>query len=295
MKSRLLPLLIAATAAVVTISGCNKEPKVDDSPVIATVNGSPVTEQAYEFFKARLHQRIHPDPAKERELILEQMINQRLLVGYAESKKLDQEADVYQALQRQRDALLVGAAQRDILKGYPDLTEEDVKARYDEEVKSTHKTAYRVSHIVVPTADEAKAIIAELKKGGDFAKLAKEKSKGPTGDKGGELGWVQQGMVVPEFFAAAIKLKKGDYTTEPVKTQFGWHVIKVSDTRKVDIPPYDKIKGDVARLIQQDRIKKKMDELRSEAKIDIKEANVTEEKTADSKPAEDEKKEDDKK
>jgi len=290
MNFRSLPLLIAATAALIAVGGCNNKPKVDDSPVVATVNGSPITEDSYDFFKARLHQRIHPDPTKERELILEQMINQRLLVGYAEAQKLDQEKDVYQALERQRDALLIGAAQRDILKGYPDLTEEDVKARYDEEVKATHKTAYNVSHIVVPTEDEAKAIIAELKQGTDFAKLAKEKSKGPTGEKGGELGWVQQGMVVPEFFAAVIKMNKGDYTAEPVKTEFGWHVIKINDTRKVDIPPYDKIKGDVARLIQQDRLKKKVEELRAQAKIDIKEANLSEEKAAESKPAAEEKK-----
>jgi len=290
MNFRSIPLLIAATAALIAVGGCNNKPKVDDSPVIATVNGSPITEDSYDFFKARLHQRIHPDPAKERELILEQMINQRLLVGYAEAQKLDQEKDVYQALERQRDALLIGAAQRDILKSYPDLTEEDVKARYDEEVKATHKTAYNVSHIVVPTEDEAKAIIAELKQGADFAKLAKEKSKGPTGEKGGELGWVQQGMVVPEFFAAVIKMNKGDYTTEPVKTEFGWHVIKINDTRKVDIPPYDKIKGDVARLIQQDRLKKKVEEMRAQAKIDIKEANLSEEKAAETKPAAEEKK-----
>ncbi len=261
--------LITALAAVALLGACQKpEEKVDTSPVLVSVNGEPITEKAYEFFKARLRQPVHPDQDKARELILDQMINQRLLVQYAEGKHIDRELDVYLALQRQRDALLIGAAQREILKEFPAPTEAEIRARYDQEVAGTHKYAYKVSHIVVPTEEAAKAVIAELDQGAKFAELAKKKSKGPTAAKGGDLGWIQQGMVVPGFFEAVMKIKKGSYGKTPVKTEFGWHVIRVVDARKIKIPPYDKVKADVARLIQQERINKKLEELRRQAKIE---------------------------
>lgn len=271
--SRLVPALALALAALPLLSAC-QEKKVDTSPVLVSVNGEPITEKAYEFFKARLRQPVHPDENKARELILDQMINQRLLVQYAKNKHIDEELDVYLALQRQRDALLIGAAQREILKEFPAPTEAEIKARYDKEVAATHKYAYKVSHIVVPTEEEAKAVIAELDKGVKFAELAKKRSKGPTAAKGGDLGWIQQGMVVPEFFQAVMKIKKGDYSKTPVKTEFGWHVIRVQDARKIKIPPLEKVKADVARLIQQERINQKIEELRKQAKIEKRTAGA---------------------
>ncbi|NOZ09493.1 MAG: hypothetical protein GXP09_00375 [Gammaproteobacteria bacterium] len=264
---RNISLLILALATL-TLVGCKED--IDTSAVLATVDGEPITEKAYDFFTARLRQPVHPDKAKAKELILKQLVTQQLLVNYALHNKIDEELDVYLALARQRNALLIGAAQRKILKEFPTITESQIKARYAKEVDATHKLAYKTSHIVLASEADAKAVIAELDKGKGFAGLAKSKSKGPTKDKGGDLGWVQQGMVVPAFFEAVTKLKKGSYTKTPVKTQFGWHVIKVNDSRKIKIPPYDKVKADVARLIQQDMLAKKVEELREKAKIDIK-------------------------
>lgn len=270
-SKRIVSLLILATLALI---GCEKD--VDTSAVLATVDGEPITEKAYDFFIARLRQPIHPDKAKAKELILQQLVTQQLLVNYALDNKIDEELDVHLALVRQRNALLIGAAHRKILKEFPSITEDQIKARYAKEVDSTHKLAYKTSHIVLASEDDAKAVIADLNKGKNFTKLAKAKSKGPTKDKGGNLGWVQQGMVVPAFFEAVTKLKKGSYTKAPVKTQFGWHVIKRSDSRKVKIPPFDKVKADVARLIQQDMLTKKVDELKKSAKIDIKKTEKSE-------------------
>ncbi len=264
---RNISLLILALATL-TLVGCKED--IDTSAVLATVDGEPITEKAYDLFTARLRQPVHPDKTKAKELILKQLVTQQLLVNYALHNKIDEELDVYLALARQRNALLIGAAQRKILKEFPTITESQIKARYAKEVDATHKLAYKTSHIVLASEADAKAVIAELDKGKGFAGLAKSKSKGPTKDKGGDLGWVQQGMVVPAFFEAVTKLKKGSYTKTPVKTQFGWHVIKVNDSRKIKIPPYDKVKADVARLIQQDMLAKKVEELREKAKIDIK-------------------------
>jgi len=260
-------LLIAASLALNAVS-CKKD--VDTGKVLATVNGDTITEKEYEFFKARLRRNLHLDKAKEKKLILEQMATQKLLMQYALDNKIDEELDVYLALKRQREGLLIGAAQRAILKEYPPITDEQIKERFKEEVAATHKIRYKASHILLASEADAKAVIAELNKGKDFAALAKSRSKGPTKAKGGDLGWVQQGMVVPEFFKALIKLKPGSYTKTPVKTQFGWHVIKVTDTAKVKIPPFKKVKADVARLIQQDRLSEKVEALKKKAKIDIK-------------------------
>ncbi len=267
---RIVLLLILVPLALI---GCKKD--IDTSAVLATVDGEPITEKAYDFFIARLRQPVHPDKAKAKELILKQLVTQQLLVNYALDSKIDEELDVYLALARQRNALLIGAAQRKILKEFPSITEDQIKARYAKEVDATHKFAYKTSHIILASEADAKAVIADLDKGKGFAGLAKTKSKGPTKNKGGDLGWVQQGMVVPAFFEAVTKLKIGSYTKVPVKTQFGWHVIKVNDRRKVKIPPFDKVKADVARLIQQDMLAKKVDELKKKAKIDIKKVEAS--------------------
>ncbi len=268
MYTSRITLLVAMIAGILLISGCEKSP--DTSTVLATVNGEPITEKNYDHFLSRLKGPIHPDKEKEKEIVLEELTKQMLLAQYALDNKLDQKLDVYLTLQRQREAVLVSAAQRKIFKEAPEITAEQLKARYQKEVEAAPKTEYRVQHIVVETEDEAKTIIRQLNKGQDFAKLAKSKSRGPTKNKGGHLGWLQQGMVVPEFFAAMSSLKKGRYTKVPVKTPFGWHIIKLIDTRAVKIPPFDKVKTSVRRLIQQEILDAEVAKLKEKAKIEIK-------------------------
>lgn len=259
-------LLILACAAGLLLAGCGK-PATDDSKVLATVNGEPITEKEYTDFVSHLPGPVHPDKTKEKEMVLDEMSKRILLAQWAADQKLDKDPDVAIALKRQRENLLVNAATRKILKDAGTVTEEDIKKRYEQEVAKTHKTEYHVLHIVVDTEDKAKALIAQVKGGTDFAALAKKESKGPTKDKGGDLGWLQQGVVVPEFFDAVVKLKKGEYTAEPVKTQFGYHVIKVADSRPLQIPPFDKVKSNVARLIQQERIDNQITEIKKKASI----------------------------
>ena len=145
-----------------------------------------------------------------------------------------------------------------------------LKKEYQEQIKNAPKEEYKARHILVKTEDEAKEIIKSLKDGADFEKLAKEKSIGPSGPNGGDLGWFTATTMVPEFADAVAKLKKGDITDQPVKTQFGWHVIKLEDTRKVDPPSFDSMKDKLRSIVANKSIQNYLSELHKKAKIELK-------------------------
>ena len=150
-------------------------------------------------------------------------------------------------------------------------SEEMLKAEYEKIKATITGTEYRARHILVEKEAEAKDIIAKLKKDpGLFEKLAMEKSK-DTGSKvkGGELGWFDLSRMVPEFGAAASKLEKGAITQEPVKTQFGYHVIQLEDTRPIEAPPFEDVKPQLAQHLQQQSVQKQMEELKAKAKIEM--------------------------
>jgi len=264
------PIGIALMLALALV-GCSK--KIDDSKVLATVDGTSITEKEYdEYLAARqLQQPPVTDKAKERQVVLDEMINRQVLARQAENDKLDQQPDVYYQLKRQRENVLARSVLRKYLNDAP-ITDEEVEKRYQQEVEKTHKTEYRARHILLKTEDEARAIIRQLQKGASFAALAKAKSTDVrSGREGGDLGWFNQGQMIPEFFDAVMKLKKGEMTTEPVKTEFGWHVIKVEDTRPLRTPPLDEVKSGVRQLVQQERIDKLVKELRDKAQVKINE------------------------
>jgi peptidyl-prolyl cis-trans isomerase C len=150
------------------------------------------------------------------------------------------------------------------------ISEEKIKQRYDELVKQEKPVEeINARHILLKTEDEAKAVIADLKAGKDFAEEAKEKSEDPgTKASGGDLGWFTREEMVPEFADAAFKLEKGQYTDTPVKTQFGYHVIMVVDRRTKPAPTYDQAKVEVFQLLQRELIEQKVRELRTAAKIE---------------------------
>ena len=151
-------------------------------------------------------------------------------------------------------------------------TEEAERKAYDEAAKAEPpQEEIHARHILLPTEDEAKAALARVKGGEDFAKVATELSKDPSGD-GGDLGWFTKDRMVPEFSEAAFKLKKGEMS-EPVKTQFGWHIIKVEDTRTKSFPPFEQIKDQAARYVAQKAESDAVAQLHSAAKIEFFDAD----------------------
>jgi peptidyl-prolyl cis-trans isomerase C len=178
-------------------------------------------------------------------------------------------------MKRVREEILAQAVKRNLLRENP-ISEDDVKKRFEQEVENTHKTEYKVRHILVKEESEAKDIIAQLQKGAKFDKLAKEKSiDTQSGKNGGELGWINQGMVVPEFFNALMKMNKGTISTEPVKSDFGWHIIKVEDTRPLKIPTFEQFMADqharanIYRKMQDDKINNLLKDIKAKAKITV--------------------------
>jgi len=240
---------------------------VDPSPALLIVDGKPITEAAVQHFLAQLGRPPHPDPERARQIVVDELVKRALMAKYALDHKLDQDINVYLTLQRSREQVLMSAARQDFLKHAPEITEKQVRARYDEEIAKSHKTEYRAQHILTDTEEQALAAIADLKKGKKFEDVAKARSKDTNKDKGGELGWIRQDSVPPEFFAALTQLNKGQFTQTPVQTSFGWHVIKVMDTRELTPVPYEKIKGRVRALLQQEYVEAKANELRAAAVI----------------------------
>ena len=156
---------------------------------------------------------------------------------------------------------------QDYMKSHP-VSESDTKAAYEKFKTELGDKEYNARHILVASEAEAKDVIAQLNKGGDFSKIAKEKSIDPgSKEKGGDLGWFALGGMVKPFSEAVSKLQKGKLSTDPVQTQFGWHVIKLDDIRELKAPPYDKVKDNLQKQLGQRQLEKMLTDLRAKATI----------------------------
>lgn len=265
MSTRRTATTLLLITALLALGACSpKSP--DQSKVLATVNGQPITSADYDdYLHARMQQPMPlPGDEKERQaLILDEMANRMLLVQAAVDQKADQELDVYLRLKRQRENLL---AQAELRKYFRDNPVPD-----DEVQKRIIKDEFRARHILVKTEQEASDLIAELKKGGNFAQLAKAKSLDvKSGKQGGDLGWIsQEDPIVPQFFEAVSNMKKGDLSDKPLKTNFGYHVIKLDDVRPHKTRSAEQLAGEIRMQIQQERVDALLKSLKEKAKIKI--------------------------
>ncbi len=271
--------LVAVIAAAFLTAGCDKKP-AEDEKVLAIVNGDAITEKQYDNYRRMREAQLGAFPNKEMEkkILMEELTSRALLAQHAAALKLDEQPEVAQLLKRVRQDIMVEAMQRKMLTDSP-ITDEQLKQRFEAEAEKTHKTEYRARHILVQSEDEAKNLIAQLGKKANFAALAKKHSLDKqSAVNGGDLDWINQGMpLVPEFFDAVMKLNKGEYTTTPVKTEFGYHVIKVEDTRPLKIPTFEEFqtnrqaRAGLYRRMQQETITNLVKDLRDKAKIEIRE------------------------
>lgn len=237
-----------------------------ESKSAATVNGVAIPQ-------ARLDMRIkaataqgQPDSPDLRNGIREDLINLEILSQAASQKGLQKQSDVVQQIEIARQSILASAFVQDYLKKHP-LSDEVLKQEYDKINKQRGNKEYKVSHILLKTEDDAKAVIEQLKNG-KFEDVAMEKSQDPGSSvKGGDLGWAVPGNFVKPFSDAMVAMSKGQISSTPVQSQFGWHVIKLEDSRDVKIPPFEEVKPNIAQHMQQQLIQKSIAELRSKAKI----------------------------
>ncbi len=244
-----------------------KSGAADNKPV-ATVNGREIPAIYFDLAKQTLLSQGAPNDANLPTRAREGLVNQELLSRAAIEKGLDKNPRLIAAMELLRREQLTKAYLEDYVRSHP-VTDDEVKVEYDNAKASAGGNEYKARHILVKTEAEAKAILAQLNKKVPFEKLAKEKSidKG-SAKNGGDLGWNVPASFVKEFGEALSALKKGETTKAAVKTDFGWHVIKLEDMRPVQFPPMDEIKGQIRQQLQQKHVREAVADLRAKAKIE---------------------------
>ncbi len=239
----------------------------DSDPVVARVNGVDIHDSDVAFAEEEVGSNIpNMPPQQKRDYLINYLVDLVVLSQAAEQQKLAERPDVKHRLTFDHNRLLMEALLQDAGKAaLSDAAEHQV---YDEAVKQVkNEEEVHARHILVPTEDEAKAILAQLKGGADFATLAKEKSKDPGAADGGDLGYFTKDQMVPEFAEVAFKLDKGQLS-DPVKTQFGWHIIKVEDKRIKPTPTFDQVKGQIENYVAHRAQAQMVENLRKSATIE---------------------------
>jgi peptidyl-prolyl cis-trans isomerase C len=235
---------------------------------VAIVNGKPVPKSRVDALQAQLAKSGRPVGAEMQGQLKDEVIAREIFMQEAQKRGLDASDDFKTQMELARQTLLIRELFADYQKNNP-VTDADIKAEYDRFAAANGGKEYRARHILVEKEDEAKAIIASLKKGGKFDEIAKKQSKDPgSGANGGDLDWANAGSYVPEFSGALTKLKKGQTTDVPVKSQFGWHVIRLDDVRDAQLPKLEEVKPQIAQQLQQQKLAKFQEDLRGKAKIE---------------------------
>ena len=267
MKSSLLgmrTIVIAVATAALTL------PLAAQAQNVAIVNGKPVPKARVDLLMkqvARGGQQVPPDlEARARD----EVVLREIFVQEAEKRGLAATADYRSQMELARQSILIRDLFEDFRKKNP-VTDAEAKSEYDKVKASNTGTEMRASHILVESEAEAKALIAQVKGGAKFEDLAKKSSKDPgSAERGGDLDFAKPDAYVPEFGEALKKLKKGQMTETPVKTQFGWHVIRLDDTREAPFPGFDEVKDQVKQRLEQQKMQKFQEDLRKAAKTDYK-------------------------
>jgi peptidyl-prolyl cis-trans isomerase C len=242
----------------------------DPAKVIATIDGKPVTEADLALAQASVDQQYAQLPPEQRRAAAFMAIMEiRLLADKAVAEGLDKDQDFQRRMAfLQQRALHSELIEKDVGAR---ITDQEVRARYDKQMADTPPVnEVKARHILVKTKEEAEAIIKQLDGGADFQKLANEHTTDPSGKtSGGDLGYFAPGQMVPEFEKAAFTLNVGQYTKEPVQSQFGWHIILIEDKRAQQPPAFDTVKDEIKNLVFREKYFAMVGDLRKAAKVDV--------------------------
>ncbi|CAM5521301.1 Parvulin-like PPIase OS=Afipia felis OX=1035 GN=cbf2 PE=3 SV=1 [Afipia felis] len=262
-----LGLLSTAALCVAATLMAAQPLRADDNPILAKVNGSEIRLSDVTAAKKDIGPSLAQlDPASRQASVVQLLIDLKLVAKAAEDKKIADTPDFKQKLAFTRSRLLMDTLLDQ--EGKAAVTDAALKQVYDDAAKQiANEQEVHARHILVETEDQAKEIIAELKKGADFAELAKKKSKDPGASDGGDLGFFTKDQMVPEFSAAAFALEPGKIS-DPVKSQFGWHIIKVEEKRARKAPPFDQVKPQLEAFVIRKAQAEYVAKLRADAKIE---------------------------
>jgi len=234
---------------------------------LAVVNGKPVPSSRVNALKQQVEASGRPVTPEVMAQIKEELIAREVFMQEARKRGLDASDEFKTQIELARQTILIRQLFADFQKKNP-VTDADIKAEYDKFAAANGGKEYRARHILVEKEDEAKALIADIKKGAKFEDLAKKASKDPgSGANGGDLDWAAAGSYVPEFSDAMVKLSKGQMTDAPVKSQFGFHIIRVDDVREAQLPKLEEVKPQIAQQLQQQKLGAFQEGLRAKAKI----------------------------
>jgi len=255
----------------------------DSNPVLAKVNGSEIRQSDLTLAEEELGPSLaQMDPSTKKDNVLAFLIDMKIVAKAAEAKKIEDRDDFKARLAFARNRLLMDNLLA--AEGKAATTDEAMKKVYDEAAKQIEgEQEVHARHILVETEDDAKAIEAELKKGADFAELAKKKSKDPGASDGGDLGFFTKDQMVPEFSAAAFSLEPGKIS-DPVKSQFGWHIIKVEEKRNRKAPDFDQVKSQIETYVTRKAQAEYVAKLRETAKVERMDQAAKTPDKADAKP-----------
>ena len=266
------------TAGILSLSLAISSVFAEDK-VIATVNGEDITQSSLDML-TDLMKKSKRFGEIDKSAIVEDLVVTEIVRQEAKKSSISERDDIKKKVKEFEERLVLNAWSQDKTKGF-NISDEDLKKAYDKRMEGQDKNEYKARHILVKTEAEAKVLIDELKKGADFIELAKTKSTGPSGPNGGDLGWFSPNAMVAPFSEAVQKMEKGKYTETPVKTEFGFHIIKLDDKRELKLPGLDAVKPQIKRVIEQEKMKEYVQSLRAAADVKIL-INLADEK----KPAE---------
>ena len=261
MKKHITSALIAATFAAVLAGPVAAQN-------LAIVNGKAVPTARADALAAQIARSGKPVTPEMQGQIKEEVIAREIFMQEAQKRSLDASDDYKTQLDLARQSILIRELFADFQKTNP-VTDAEAKAEYDKFAAANSGKEYRARHILVEKEADAKSIIAQLKKGGKFEDIAKKSSKDPgSGANGGDLDWANASSYVPEFSAAMTKLEKGKLTETPVKSQFGYHIIRLDDVREAQLPKFEEVKPQITQQLSQQKLAKFQEDLRAKAKVE---------------------------
>ncbi len=265
MRTRILAAALLAPA--VALAQVPEKKPAKPKP-IATVNGVPVPQARADYLMQQQMSRGGTDTEQMRGMVRDELVNREILMQEAQKAGITRQPEVQAQIDMARQEIVVSAYLRDWVRKHP-ITDAEVQQEYDKAKAQHGDKEYKARHILVETEDEAKALIAQLKKGGKFDDLATKNSKDTgSAQRGGDLDWNVPGSYDKQFSEAMVKLEKGKYTETPVRTRFGFHVIQLDDVRPAKFVTLAEAKPRIQQRLAQDRIQELVRGLRAKAKIE---------------------------
>lgn len=262
--------------ALIALTACNKQAADADkkaapgSDDVAVVNGKAISRNTFDYYVQGVSGKPAADAtAAEKAQLLDNLVRGELIAADAEKTGVAKKPETQAILELSRLNVLQQAASQNYLKDRK-ATDEELRAEYATQVAALAKTEYHARHILVATEQFAQKLIEQLGKGAKFEDLAKKESMDPSKTNGGDLGWFTPDRMVKPFAEAVVNLKKGEYTHSPVQTQYGWHVIRLDETRDLAPPEFDGVKDRLVQIVEAKKFKTYTDDLAKTAKIDKK-------------------------